>query len=1214
MPKPDRRRVEDDRPILDGAAAALRTPGSGSSSANGGSPSDALTLIDLGNTSSDSSVTVRGIPTLRKTSPEIPRDATPILQLQTTLGQRYEILELLGQGGMGAVYKARDRELNRMVALKVIRPDLAGNPAIIERFKLELILAHQVTHKNVIRIYDLAESDGLKFLTMEYIEGEDLRALMCKKKKLLLEEAVEIMRQICHALEAAHSVGVIHRDLKPQNIMRHRTGRVLVMDFGLARTLEGGGMTQTGALVGTMEYMSPEQALSKNVDQRSDLFTVGLIFYELLSGKMPYAAESALASLIRRTLERAVPVSDQDSSIPATLSSIVSKCLERDPALRYQTAGEILADLDAWKEKGAAAPMSFPGVRREQVAKPKIWLHALTWRRMAGISAVLVLALAGIVLRHKIFPSEAKQASTEPAISLAILPFHNASGDPGLDWLSSSIEEMLTTDVGRSSKLRTVSPNRLYRILSDLHVAPGSSLDASNVRRLAEFSNADTVVWGQYAKFGDQIRVDATLQDLRHERSIALKAESSNQKDFLGTIDRLAQSIRENLALSPQLIKELQEQSFKPTSTSLDALHFYNEGVELARQGNNQEALKRFQESVKSDPEFALAYSRLGQTYANLGYDNEAEQASRRSVDLSQELPAREKYLISANHARIANDNAKAIEAYENLAKVSPDDPDLLFDLASLYSTSGAFDKARELYKRLLEHDPKNVELLLAIGRLEIRSDNVQASLEYLNRALTLSVQLENQQERAAILHAMGVGYKILNKPEEAARDLEDSLTIKRRLGQKSTVAVSLNELAQVQSTLGKPEAALASFREALQLRRDIGDKKGVGDTLIDLGGYYQDSGRYDEALKLYKESLQIQRDVGNENYQSLCLNNIGNVYLSKGDYDNASTFFEQALQLRQKFKLPGDIADTLHNLAETFAKTGQFDKALDQYLQALQLYRSTDDKYGAAKESYSIGAVFEYQGRYGAAVSSKQDALRTFRELHDRSFWMAEILGGYGHALAQAGRGDEAVQSFNEALSLAGELKNQALIAQTLDFQGDSFFYRGDLREARRLYEQAAQIASHSTDRPAVLLSNLNLLKVAAKEGTAKNAISRLRSLEQEADVLGLKHLSLEASVHVAQAELYMKDYSRARQDIERILVRSDKLGLRTLTAEAEYLLGTVLRLSGDDKEARLHYKESVRLLDEIRKEAGSEKVLQRSDLNSIYSESTRWSTPSKP
>src|SRR5437868_9120916 len=524
MPQPERFRADDDQPTLAGTAA-VRTPGE-SSSSDAGAPSDAPTIVDLGK-DSDASGSDRRAATFRKT-PAGALDGTPILQPQSVLGQRYEILELLGQGGMGAVYKARDREVDQLVALKVIRPDLASNPAIIERFKQELILARQVTHRNVIRIYDLAEADGVKFITMEYVAGEDLRALAHEKGKLTPQEAVEVMRQVCQALDAAHSVGVIHRDLKPQNIMRDKTGRVLVMDFGLARTLEGSGMTQTGALVGTMEYMSPEQALGKDLDQRSDLFTVGLIFYELLTGKMPFTADSALASLIKRTQERAAPISDHDRTIPGALTGIVSKCLERDPALRYQSIKEVLNDLEGWQGKTAGATLAFQSVRR--------WAPS-AWPWIGLIAAVLVIAFVGIRYRDTIFKQTTPTVAVKPEVSLAILPFRNASGDSSLDWLGSSVADMLSTDVGQSARVRTISPDRLHQVLADLRISSGAAIDPTMVGRIAEFSNADTVVWGQYAKFGDQIRVDATLQDLKHDRRVPLKIEGVSEKDIPGAVD-----------------------------------------------------------------------------------------------------------------------------------------------------------------------------------------------------------------------------------------------------------------------------------------------------------------------------------------------------------------------------------------------------------------------------------------------------------------------------------------------------------------------------------------------------------------------------------------------------------------------------------------------------------------------------------------------------
>src|SRR5436309_6073745 len=273
----------------------------------------------------------------------------------TLLGHRYEILQLLGQGGMGAVYKARDVELERLVALKLIRPDLASHPEMLRRFKHELILAREVTPPNVIRIFDLGQASGLRYITMEYVEGRDLRALLHEKRKLTPEEAVPIFLQIAAALEAAHSAGIVHRDLKPQNIMVDKEGRVYVMEFGVARSLETPGMTQTGALMGTPEYMSPEQAKGMKVDARSDLFSMGIIFYEMLSGVSPFKADTAMATMFKRTQERAVPLAQAGSSVPVFLSDIVSKCLEIEPEKRFASAREMAQQLEIWQGPSAGS-------------------------------------------------------------------------------------------------------------------------------------------------------------------------------------------------------------------------------------------------------------------------------------------------------------------------------------------------------------------------------------------------------------------------------------------------------------------------------------------------------------------------------------------------------------------------------------------------------------------------------------------------------------------------------------------------------------------------------------------------------------------------------------------------------------------------------------------------------------------------------------------
>ena len=515
----------DDAP--DANSRGLRAPVKGESSSSGTplnpDPRSPLpfdpnaTMVDLDATLID----------VVRTPPPAPRSlsnlfvSAAILQLGDVLGGRYEVLQLLGEGGMGAVYKAKDRELDRFVALKVIRRDLASNAAIVARFKQELLLSHQVTHKNVIRIYDLADADGVKFITMEFIEGADLRRLLMERGKYTPEEAVETIRETCFALYAAHSVGVIHRDLKPQNIMRDMQGRTLVMDFGLARSVDSDGMTNTGALVGTMEYMSPEQAVGKELDQRSDIFALGLVFFELLTGNTPYKADTAIASLLKRNQERAIPAVEMDPSIPKGLSDIVAKCLEREVDQRYQTVQEILNDLDAFQGK---RPVS-ASLIASPLATPKKALPLWIWG--AAVLAIVV-AVAGWMLRGRISLNSGTKAHG-PVASLAILPFRNASGDASLDWLGSSLAEMLSTDVGQSASLRMVSSDRLHQVLRDLHLNPSSPLDPQMLKQLGEFSNAQTLVWGQYVKVGDQIRIDATLQDLKRQRTSSLKAEYLNR-------------------------------------------------------------------------------------------------------------------------------------------------------------------------------------------------------------------------------------------------------------------------------------------------------------------------------------------------------------------------------------------------------------------------------------------------------------------------------------------------------------------------------------------------------------------------------------------------------------------------------------------------------------------------------------------------------------
>jgi eukaryotic-like serine/threonine-protein kinase len=1133
------------------------------------------------------------------------------LTVGQNFGSRYHIIRVLGIGGMGAVYQAWDQSLEVAVALKVIRPESAPDPqaaeALERRFKHELKLARQVTHKNVVRIHDLGEIDGITYISMPYVQGSDLATVVARDGRLPVERAVAIAKELASGLVAAHAAGVVHRDLKPANIMIDGEGGVLIMDFGIARSTSGGtaaGLTASGVIVGTVEYMAPEQAKGEHIDARADIYSFGLILNDILLGRRQ-STSTGVAELMGRMQAPLASLRSIDATIPEWLDALVNKCIQPDPANRYQSMSEVLEDLEA--KTGRPVTATNRSVHRSAGSRARS-----LWLPLTAAVSLLAVITAGWVFRDRVFgPRVAqRQAASAPAVSLAIMPFRNASGDVTLDALGSSLSEVLRTELGQSSQVRTIPSARLHQVLQDLRIVPNATLSPVELERVANFTSARSVLWGQISKFGNAIRIDATLQDLDRQESVPLNAMAPNEGSLLTAITELASAVRQSLARgSPDVLNELKSTAWKPSTSSFDALRLYNQGLALMREGKQQAALTSFDAATKADGTFALAFSGLAQSYSALGYDTEAGQFSRRAMSLSEALPSQEKYLISANHFRIVNDIPKAIEAYENLANASPNNATVQFDLGSLYERSGGFDKALAHFTRVVELDPKYVDGLLALGRVEIKRGNSQGSLGHLNTALTLAIQLENDEARADILQATGVAYKRLDRLDEALKRYEESLQLKRKLDNKRGMAASLGEIAQIQEVLGKVKESEQSYREALKLQREIGDKSGISTSLVNLADLLNGTlGHPDDALPLLREALQIRRDIRNTTGEAVVLNNIGSVYGAKGEYSEAQTYFERALEIREKAKAPKEIADTLHNLAETLLKEGRFDQALSRYLRALELRRGAGDRRGAAIEAYSIGRIFDDQGRYGAAVKSKQEALTAFRDLKQKDMWLGEILSGVGKSLSLSGRMDEAAKHLDESMGVARDLQNPRLTAQIMAFQADRLYYGGDVKGANRLAEQASQSASQASDRALALITQADVAMTAAVLQPTQALASKLATLAQEADTLGLKSLAVECLVQRAETLLKLGDRANARREAERALAQAETFGLRLLLAKAHYLRGEVLRLAGS-AEARAEYVSTLRLIDEIKGEEGSQDVLKRADVGPMREASAGWS-----
>ena len=696
-------------------------------------PSDAVQHRDISATIVTGGATIVSGSPVRQSPTVISGDGAGgnaiLFQEGTLLGNRYEILALLGEGGMGAVYKAADREVDRIVALKVIRPEMAANPEILARFKQELLLSSKVTHRNVIRIYDLGEAQGVKFITMEYLEGEDLLRILKQRGKLPVAEAVDIMEQVASGLAAAHREGIIHRDLKPGNIMLDKSGRVVVMDFGLARTFSGDGMTRTGAMLGTIEYMSPEQAQGMDVKASSDIFTVGLILYELLTGTTPFYSESVIASLLKRTQERALSLVNVDSNIPGSLSNIVAKCLEKEPANRYQSADELDADLLAWQGKGGKR-VSASSARRRMNR-----IRELPWPRLAFVG-VSIVSIAAAVAWYATRRQTAPKAAPPTSVSVLVADFANHTGDPLLD---NTLEPMLNVALEGASFINAYSRGDARKQAEKL-AHPTDNLDEQSARLVAVNQGVNAVVTGDISLRGDQYDITAIALDAVSGKVIARSDVTvTNKQEILSSLPKLVAPIRQALGDNTPASVQFGEVSGGFIAASLEAVHQDALGVEEQFEGRFQEAFNSFQKAAELDPKFARAYSGMAAMAQNLGRSSDAVKYMKLAMEHVDRMTERERYRNRGLYYLTTGDWQNCVQEYSQLVTHYPADRVGQNNLASCYVQLRNAPKALEAAQHAVEIVSKGVGPRLNLAFISAFAGDFAESEKEARTALQIS-------------------------------------------------------------------------------------------------------------------------------------------------------------------------------------------------------------------------------------------------------------------------------------------------------------------------------------------------------------------------------------------------------------------------------------------------------------------------------------------
>jgi serine/threonine protein kinase/Flp pilus assembly protein TadD len=931
----------------------------------------------------------------------------------TAFASRYEIIEELGKGGMGKVYRVEDKKIKEEVALKLINPEVASDKKTLERFSNELKIARKIIHKNVGRMFDLNEEKGTHYITMEYVPGQDLRGLIRQTGQLTAGKAISITNQVCEGLIEAHGLGVVHRDLKPSNIMIDKDGNARIMDFGIARSIKGKGITRVGVMVGTPEYMSPEQAEVKEVDQRSDIYSLGVILYEMVAGRVPFEGETPLGIAMKHKSEMPKDPREINAQIPEDLSRVILRCMEKDKEKRYQSAGEVRSELERIEK-------AIPTTERVEPKKKPLTSREITLT--FGIKRLLFPALAVFaILAIGLFiwkPWAKKTPAQAPSSqsALAVSYIENRTQEPDLD---KNIMEMFTINLSRFEGIKIVSQQRLSDILSQMRKEDSETITESTALEVAKQAGADKMVVGSVFKVGDEIRMTAQLIEVEGGALIAAKeAKGKNVEDVFNMVDQLTEELSVELGIS-----RVDAEPFKisdVTTDSLEAFSHYQKGItHLWRweSGEGAKAAEEFQKAVDIDPDFATAYVYL--SFAQVPYRSlfwspytdltQSKKTLKIAERLSAKIGEKERLMIEIQKAIYERDVDKTGELGFAFVGKYPDEKMMNMFLFWTCVVTGKYEEGKDLLERYLEDYPADAFTYNALSAAYAFLNDHPASISALKKYIALEPDIFNPYDSAWEIclvtghyeealefldegakklpklhwaHTLkGFTYLLMGDVEQARSEFllhyskgektaSDEYYMRRNLG--------LSYLYE-----GKLEKAYAEFGKVFDVAQKEKWYGSMSSTLQNLGKILVYQGKYEEAIAAFERAEKTSWGRANKNfnpYPIFSFFHTGRAHVRKGDFDSAYTFSgkirdyvqEQDLDaayLDYSYFLEGDIHEAHGNgpaLRDSLDKCSGPQKFGPEYNELVALSHFLMREYDQAIEIYSMFKTNVYWSRYG--------------------------------------------------------------------------------------------------------------------------------------------------------------------------------------------------------------------------------------------------------
>jgi tetratricopeptide (TPR) repeat protein len=947
----------------------------------------------------------------------------------TVLGGRYRVESILGIGGMGVVYRASDLALGVPVALKLLRAELAHRQDLLERFRQELLLARQVSSPQVVRIHDLAQHDGHWLISMDYVDGEALDRRIDRDGPMDVEAALGIARQVAQGLAAAHAKGVVHRDLKPANILLDTQGNAYISDFGVARSLASSGLSQAGltgmgAVVGTPDYLSPEQARGETVDGRSDLYALGLILYEMLTGKLPFSGGTLAETMAQRMVRAPESIDVARPGLPRWLARLVDRLLRSQPSHRLQHAGDVVTAIDQ------------RALARDLRPRRGAWM---------AVAAVLVLAVGAVGLWQWRLrtPAAPVAVASAPLDRLLVLPLAG-SGDAARDAaLAAHLRQALAANPG----FAVVDEDRTVQALRQVDPTGNGSPDADVLRREA---TARRILRPRLARRGARWTIEAQLLGEGSAAPVSLTGPAAAAPAAALRAWLADAAVRQVLGLADAAL----EPALPASSEALDA---YGAGLLARRTGQLDAALRDFAAATQAQPDYPGAWLARSRVAQDMGAQEQALDAAIQGQNAAARAPQALQRSLAAQRALLEGDAPTAAAQWRARLQATPDDTEAELNLARALSAGGDFDGALQALETLTGRDAGDPRAWFELGKLSILRGQARVAVDdYLTRALVGFKRSRDLYGEAETVNALGVGYGRLGQTGDAAEQYAKAIELRRKLGNQRGVATSLRNLANTLSLTGDFAGADKALQEARALNIALGDRAGHAAVDNELGLLAEERGDYPAALAAFRGALQGWQQVADAHGSAEALNNIGFAHYQLGSYGDAQVYWQQA---SDAYAALGDTTGevrTRQNLGLLATARGRWADARQQLQSALQQSARQQMPEEAAVSRRNLAELDLLQGRLQSALAQAGQAEAAFRQRDDvRGRTDAALLRAEGYlgagALQQAGEVLDAVDVELARASLEQQAIAKLLRSRVAGARGDARAAAAALRDAQR-------------------------------------------------------------------------------------------------------------------------------------------------------------------